>query len=253
MAREARDPARLVLRSATAVRFASYQRRAVRAADRVWFVSPRELDRMAYARGKARLVPNGATADLFTIPPLHGDRPVATFVGPASYDANRRAVEQLLGRIWPLVSRRVPGAELRLVGNGWRQVARTHPDVIDRGFVPDLSAELRAATIALAPLRSGAGTKIKVLEAMAAARPVVATRIAAEGIPPSPGLRVEDDPGAFADAAASWLTQPDTARAAGEANRTAVRGQEWSAIWAEAIVELEQLVQRPSDGASADR
>jgi hypothetical protein len=88
---------------------------------------------------------------------------------------------------------------------------------------------------------------------MAAVRPVVATRIAAEGIPPSPGLRVEDDPGAFADAAARLLAQLETARAAGEANRAAVRGQEWSAIWAEAIVDLERLVQRSRAGGPAGR
>ncbi len=50
------------------------------------------------------------------------------------------------------------------------------------GWVDELAPELARAAVVVAPLRSGGGTKLKVLEALAAGRPVVATTVGAEGI-----------------------------------------------------------------------
>jgi len=242
IAKQVRDPRRKLVREAAAIKYARFQRQAIREADQVWFVSEPELQRLGDSTGKFVLVSNGATAGFFEIP-VGADpaRRIVTFVGPATYDANRRAVEFFVGRIWPLVRAQVGDAELRLVGEGWGETAHAATGVYDRGWVEDLPAEVGQATVVIAPLLDGGGTKIKVLEAMAAARPVVATAIAAEGIPDSNGLCIADEPGAFANCVTLFLSDAALATEAGETNRRAVDGLEWSAIWRRAMAESGRL------------
>src|SRR6185295_14547642 len=81
--------------------------------------------------------------------------------------------------------RQVPGARLVLAGRRPTSsvVALGEVEGVEvHGNVPEMSAELREAWLAVAPMRLGAGIKNKVLEAWAAARPVVMTRIAANGL-----------------------------------------------------------------------
>ena len=242
IARQVRDPRRKAARLAASLKYRRFQSAAIREADQVWCVSQAELQRLGGTSGKFVLVPNGATKAFFDVPAgtSHG-RPLVTFVGPATYDANRRAVDHLGGRIWPLVRDLIPDAELRLVGKGWEEVARSTPGGSDVGWVDDLAAEVGRASVAVAPLLDGGGTKIKVLEAMAAARPVVATQVAAEGIPESSGLRVADDAGCFATDIVTFLSDADLAREAGAANRAAVAGLEWTEIWRRAMGEIDLL------------
>ncbi len=135
IAKQVRDPRRKLVREAAAIKYARFQRHAIREADQVWFVSEPELQRLGDTTGKFVLVSNGATAGFFEIP-VGADpaRRIVTFVGPATYDANRRAVEFFIGRIWPLVREQVGDAELRLVGEGWGETAHA----CDRGSRPRL-------------------------------------------------------------------------------------------------------------------
>jgi glycosyltransferase involved in cell wall biosynthesis len=250
IARQVRDPRRKAVRLAAALKYRRFQAAAIREADQVWCVSEEEQRRLGRPGGNFRYVPNGAAAGFFDVAAGTGggDR-IVTFVGPAAYDANRRAVAHFTGRIWPRVRGLVPDAELRLVGKGWDEVARVTDGAADVGWVDDLPAEVGRASVAVAPLLDGGGTKIKVVEAMAAARPVVATPVGAEGIPASSGLRVAADAETFARDVAAFLSDDRLAREAGEANRAAVAGLEWPEIWRRAMAELELLAGgvRPSE------
>jgi glycosyltransferase involved in cell wall biosynthesis len=89
------------------------------------------------------------------------------------------------------------------------------------------------AGVVVAPVRSGGGTRLKVLEALASARPLVSTSVGCEGIDVTPGehLLVEDDPQRFADAVVALIEDPARARALGEAGRErAVERYDWSAL-----------------------
>jgi len=66
----------------------------------------------------------------------------------------------------------------------------SHPAVTVTGFVPDLNAVLNQSAVFVAPLRFAAGVQNKVLEAMAAGRPVVATGIVNEGLGAEPGQEI---------------------------------------------------------------
>jgi glycosyltransferase involved in cell wall biosynthesis len=82
------------------------------------------------------------------------------------------------------------------------------------GFVEDLRPRLQAATVAVAPMRAGAGQQLKVLEAMASGAPVVATPLAAEAIDARSGevLLVAGTPEAFAEAVVGLLEDPGRAQ-----------------------------------------
>ena len=242
LARVARDPRRKAVRLVTAVKYTRYQRSILADADRLWFVSTVERTRIDPHSSKSLLVPNGADRRFFDNEPEEHSDPVTLFVGPADYDANRQAVEHYINRVLPLVRRDIPDASLWLVGHGWGDVAATNGGVVDRGFVDDLPAELARAAVVVVPLFAGSGTKIKVIEAMAAARPVVVSPIGAEGIPPSPGLRVRGEDAAFAASVIAYLRDEAVRRADGASNRQAVASLSWPAIWERAVADVEAFV-----------
>ena len=119
--------------------------------------------------------------------------------------------------VWPVLRRLYPGVEWRLAGNRPARVIRAlgHQQGVKVVADPeDLGAELASASVVIAPLRSGSGTPNKVLEAMAAGVPVVATPAAAAGLDGLAGneIAVAADNWQFAQAIAQLLTDADTAR-----------------------------------------
>ena len=106
-----------------------------------------------------------------------------------------------------------PGARLRLVGRGasprLESIVGQLDTVVTTGFVDDLEAEYGAASLAVVPLRRGAGVKFKTIEALLRGVPVVATPVGAEGIGgPELFSCVTDDPRVLASAVVSALRNP---------------------------------------------
>lgn len=129
------------------------------------------------------VVPNGV--DTAAIP--HRRTPVAgarlLYVGHLGYEPNAAAARELARDVLPLVRAEVPDASVRLVGrDGARLCSLAGQHVELAGEVPEVLPELRAARAVVLPLRAGSGTRLKVLEAMAAGVPIVATPLAVAGI-----------------------------------------------------------------------
>lgn len=129
------------------------------------------------------VVPNGVDTD--AIPhraaPATGGR--LLYIGHLGYEPNAAAARELAREILPLVRAELPDANVRLVGrDGAHLSALAAPHVELAGEVPDVLPELRAARAVVIPLRAGSGTRLKVLEAMAAGVPIVATPLAVAGI-----------------------------------------------------------------------
>jgi glycosyltransferase involved in cell wall biosynthesis len=133
-----------------------------------------------------------------------------------SWRPNENAALWLVEQVWPRVVRRVPAARLLLVGRDPGPALRrlSGPAVEVTGSVEEVRPYLARARVALAPLRSGGGTRLKILEALDAGRPVVATTIGAEGLEclAGDGLTIVDDPEGMAEQIAALLR--DAARAA---------------------------------------
>ena len=110
---------------------------------------------------------------------------VIAFSGNFEYHPNIAAVRFLTKEIWPSLANRYPGLRLRLIGKNPGAVSQYTSGVAGietTGAVEDAVAELARAKVAIVPLLSGSGTRLKILEAWAAARPVVSTAIGAEGL-----------------------------------------------------------------------
>jgi glycosyltransferase involved in cell wall biosynthesis len=135
---------------------------------------------------------------------LGGDRPVALFVANFAYSPNVDAVRFLFAEILPAVLREIPELTTLVVGNAPTQEIREldgQRGIRIVGRVRSLHAYYRRATVVLAPLRIGGGIKVKVLEALARRKVIIATSIAAQGFGRTfSALIVRDDPRCFATA-----------------------------------------------------
>jgi glycosyltransferase involved in cell wall biosynthesis len=253
VARHAPDRLRRMTRELSALKYRVLQWRFAAGVDACWFVSRVEMERALRARPDiaAGIVPNGASDPYFAVPhTADSTPPVAAFVGPTVNMSNLDGADWLVNEVWPEVVASVPDARLRLVGRGWDKIYApgSRPWLETTGFVEDLAEEIAKARVALAPLRSGGGTKLKVIEAMAAARPVVSTSVGAEAIPASRGLIVADTTDGFVRSLVRWFEDRNDAARSGLENRAAVEHLRWRSIWVGALRQIDRLTAntRPS-------
>ncbi len=153
---------------------------------------------------RVHVIPNGVSVpSVRPVPP--GREPVFLFVGTMSLPPNADAACFFARRILPRIRRRIPEARFLVVGHEPPASVRSLHDgarTIVTGSVPDVEPYLRQCAVAVVPLRFGGGTRLKILEAMAHARPVVSTTVGAEGLDLEPGrhLLIADGAAGFADA-----------------------------------------------------
>jgi glycosyltransferase involved in cell wall biosynthesis len=126
------------------------------------------------------------------------------FVGSFDHSPNRDAVEFFIENCWPQIRARYPGAIFHIAGSGFERMRLKRPDDSIRvtGWVEDVSQFLASRRVMVAPLRSGAGMKGKVIDAFNSGTPTVLSPIAAEGMPISFG----PDSG-IARTAEEWVEQ----------------------------------------------
>jgi len=171
-----------------------------------------DLDRGRLGAPNAVVVPNGySLADKADVPTGRTSRaPVLVMISLLTYEPNVDGVWFFVDEVLPLVRAAVPSVELRLVGRHDHRVAAVadRPGVALRGEVPDVGPELRDAAVVVVPIRSGGGTRIKILEAFARRVPVVSTTFGCEGIDAVPGehLLIGDTPDALANACVQLLS-----------------------------------------------
>ena len=204
-----------------------------------------EHDRAYFDRIGSRrsvLAPNGVDDELFDVPLPLPSEPAVFFFGQFGWRPNADGALRYINEIWPRVTAVLPEARLRIAGPGSKEVlasvASSHPGVEVLGFVSDLSDELAASRMVVAPLWLGGGTRIKVLEALAAARPVVGTTVGVERLGFVSGRHglVADSPQDLATATLAVLTQDEAAnRYAREAREL---GREYRWLTTTAAVEV---------------
>jgi glycosyltransferase involved in cell wall biosynthesis len=184
------------------------------------------------------VVPNGVDVDDLapTADEAPSGPPQIVFTGTMDFRPNADAVEWCARDIWPRIRAVRPDAEFVVVGQrpGPRLRRRHGRDGITiTGAVPAVQPFLTRAHVVVAPLRFGSGTRVKLLEAMACARPIVATPLAAEGLAVRDGIELvlADAPDAFARSVLALLADPARARRLARAGQALVRARhDWSAI-----------------------
>lgn len=238
---------RRLLERGEPARVAAHESRWYPACEAVVVVTPQDAAHLREVAPGSRLVavPNGVEPGPPTVPPPAD--PVLGFHGAFEARANEDAALVLVERVLPLVREAVPDVRVRLIGRdpSPRLRALASPCVEVTGRVADVRAELDAVAVYVAPMVSGTGIKNKVLEAMAAGRPVVATELAVRGIGGDEGIVVADDPAGMAAAAVALLDDPVQAAAVAAAGRARVESRfTWEAS-AGAVEQLwEQAVSR---------
>ena len=111
--------------------------------------------------------------------------PTVLFVGNFKWLPNKDAAVFLAKDIWPLIQTKLPQAKLWIVGrNPTKEILKLAqmPNVTVTGDIKDIRTAFGQASVLLAPIRNGRGTKYKVLEAMASQVPVVTTQLGIEGV-----------------------------------------------------------------------
>lgn len=147
-------------------------------------------------------VDTGYFAEIAASPPSANN---IVYVGSMDYHPNIDAVVWFARNIWPKVRETLSGCRLVIVGQkpAPAVVALQEVEGIEvTGTVPDVRPYYRDALAAVVPLRTGGGTRLKILEAMAAGVPVISTALGAEGLSVEPGRHLivadADDAGAWA-------------------------------------------------------
>lgn len=194
-------------------RWRRLQQRIARSVERVTVCS--RADQRLLGEPNCAVVPNGypqpATTEARERP---ADRPpTMLFVGPLSYEPNLFAVAWMIRHVLPAVRERVPGARLVVAGDieGVKLRGLEHEGVEFLGWVPDVAPVYEATDVAVTPLHSGGGTRLKVIEALARSVPLVSTSFGCDGLDLVAGreLLVADDPSAFTDACVAALGDAD--------------------------------------------
>lgn len=232
-----------------------YERKALHSSHTVVAVSEAdaELARKRYNAGNIKVVENGVDAAAYArCTRTRGSRKIL-FLGALDWRPNVDAIQLLLDKIFPRVREAVPDCTLMIVGrNPSQDLARrvaTLAGVELHADVPDVLPYLGASAVLAVPLRIGGGSRLKILEALAAGVPVVASSIGAEGLDLVPGTHFAqaDDPAIFAKCLVDAIERPEQAGAAALMGQAFVAAHhDWpvlagkiEAIWREAAQKTE--------------
>lgn len=225
----------------TAPRLAQLERGILREAFGHIVCSAREKDALQQSVPGARLevVENGVDAAFFeAAAESTAERNRVVFVGSMAYHANIEGAVWFARTVWPDLRERFPKWKLTIVGyNPAPAVLALHGEhnVEVTGTVDDVRPYYREAVAALAPLRIGGGTRLKILEAMAAGVPVVSTALGAEGLAVSPGkeLFIASDEQDWLKQLTLLESQPELRRRMIAAGKALVQGRyDWEILGA---------------------
>jgi len=155
--------------------------------------------------GKFLVVENGVELDKFQTVAEMPEKSKLLWLGGFGHYPNIQGILFFLNNVYPQIKKAVPGVSLDIVGGGVtveiKQFAERDSTINVTGYVDDPLPYLHRAAVFVAPILSGGGTKLKVLEAMAAGKAVVTTSKGCEGIDGMPGQHylVADDHDHFAE------------------------------------------------------
>jgi len=141
------------------------------------------------------VIPNGVDLDYFRPAATpSGDPRSLIFVGGLTWYPNVDAMHFFLAEVWPRLRARDPRLRLTIVGKNpperLRRLGAEAGGVTFTGFVDDIRPYVDAAGIYVCPIRDGGGTKLKMLDALAMAKPIVAHPVACEGLDVAAGRHV---------------------------------------------------------------
>jgi len=199
------------------------------------------LSNLGIPPDKVHIIPNGADTQKFhpnidasSIRRKHNveSDPLVIFMGKLDYKPNLEALELLFQKIMPNVLQRVPNCKFLVVGMN-PPAHLNHKSVLYTDYVKDVVKYIAAADVAIAPILSGSGTRLKILEYMAIGKPVISTRLGAEGIVIENGKNIilADDMNEFASQVIKLILDANLRKQIGNnARELVVKKYDWRSI-----------------------
>lgn len=236
-ARQERSPAKSLYARITAAKLERYERDVTRFFDLVTVCSEQDkalLTSMGVT-ASMEVIPNGVWCDAYDPDQTAAQDGGIVFIGRMDYHANVSGAHFLVDEILPRLLKLCPGVRVSIVGKNPGPAIRAMegPNVAVYADVPDVAPYLAKAAVVVVPLLVGGGTRLKILEAMAAGKAVVSTRIGAEGIEAVDGEEISlmDSPEEFAAEVARLLGDPGARMRMGAAAREMVsKRYDWDVV-----------------------
>ncbi|MFB6271916.1 MAG: glycosyltransferase family 4 protein [Salinibacter sp.] len=212
-------------------KLAAYEASVVASVDCVHALSDEDARRLSAMAPEARTLaqPPGVNADWLGSPRSAPEPGSVVFVGSLDWPPNAEGMAWFRRHVWPRVQAAIPSAMLTLVGPASTRQRRRWPDprVTVTGWVEDVRPFVDRAQVVIVPLHAGSGVRIKLLEALARGKAVVATSVGAEGLDVEAGrhLHIADSPTDFADRLTQLLRDPEVRRQLGDAGQDRIRAR----------------------------
>lgn len=200
------------------------------------------------------VLPNGVDEHYFSLPSASSDsqEDVVVFVGSMNYSPNSEGILHFSRNIWPVVRSHLPSARLWVLGvdpPDKVQALDGHENVEILGFVPDIRPYFARAKVAIAPIYSGSGTRLKILDAWAMGKAVVSTSLGAQGLVAEHLVNIwlADSDMTFAEGVISTLEDQALRSRLAEGGRATVKQHyNWSQIAIQMEVAYEQAIAQHS-------
>ena len=215
-------------------------------------VAMSEADRAALRQvqpnAPVTIIPNGV--DLTAYGNFKGE-PILfdlVFTGKMDFRPNIDAVLWFGQQVLPRIQAQLPEVTFAIVGQRPHprlNVLRSVPGITITGYIDDIRSYIAGATVYVAPLRVGGGTRLKLMEAMAMGKAIVSTTVGAEGFPVTSGteLILADSPEQYAQAVVTLLAEPALRSKLGQNGKKLAHAHYgWDAL----VPQLEALYQRVS-------
>lgn len=156
------------------------------------------------------IIPNGLNLTHYQNISASRQTNTLIFTGSLTFEPNYEAMAWFISQVYPLIQAKVGDVRLVVTGKVGQRQLPPAGNMTLTGYVEDVRPLLASATVSLAPILHGGGTRLKILEAMALRTPVVATTKGAEGLEVVNGqqLLLADTPQDFANAVLSLLESP---------------------------------------------
>jgi glycosyltransferase involved in cell wall biosynthesis len=176
-----------------------------------------------------KTIPNGVDLEYFNPHACEFEKNSLIFVGSMNWYPNVEAMNFFVDSIWPKLKNHVHDCKLHIVGanppESIQKMAEMDNDIKVHGYVDDIRPYLEKAAIYVCPIRDGGGTKLKILDALAMKKAIVAHPVACEGINVSPGKDVmfAETPDEFVNQILILLKDEQLIRIIGENAREVVQ------------------------------
>jgi glycosyltransferase involved in cell wall biosynthesis/SAM-dependent methyltransferase len=246
------NPVRRMAYKLEAAKIERYERHEVRRFHSIIAVSEHDrIQMLEMGASDVTVVPTGVDTHKYQIsPPATANPPRIVFTGSMDWEPNIDAVNYFCHEILPAVRHELPDSIFQIVGRKppprVKQLACDYIQVT--GTVPSVADYLRDATVVVVPLRAGAGTRLKIFEAMAMGKAVISTSIGAEGLDVHDGrdIILADEPVAFVNAVVRLTREADLRRQYELAAAESASRYDWSNITGVFVDALQRMCSKAS-------